>query len=77
LPAIANALFLAVMKYKEGQQVSLLTLEGKPAAGSAVVVSVDEVNEYYTVQHYLHEDAEPTLIDKVVEGRLITFADFV
>jgi hypothetical protein len=35
------------------------------------------VNEYYTVRHYLHEDAESTLIDKVAEGRLVTFADFV
>jgi hypothetical protein len=65
------------MKYQEGQQVNLLTLEGKPAAGSAIVVSVDEVNGYYTVKHYLREDAEPTLIDQVVEGRLVVFADFV
>jgi hypothetical protein len=77
LPLIANPLFLALMKYQEGQQVSLLTLEGKPAAGKAVVVSVDEVNQYYTVRHYLRNDAEPTLIENVVEGRLVVFADFV
>jgi hypothetical protein len=76
LPEVANKLFLAVMKYQEGQQVILLTLEGKPAAGKAVVEQVDAENEYYTVRHYLREDAQPELIGNVVEGRLVVFADF-
>lgn len=59
------------MKYEEGQQVILLTIEGKPAAGNAVVVGVDHENEYYTVRHYLREDAEGELINRVPEGRLV------
>lgn len=77
MPEVVKELFLAVMKYQEGQQVILLTLDGKPAAGKAVVECVDRENEYYTVRHYLRDDAQPELIDNVVEGRLVVFADFV
>jgi hypothetical protein len=59
------------MKYEEGQHVILLTMEGKPAAGSAVVTAVDHENEYYTVRHFLHDDAKGELIDRVPEGRLV------
>lgn len=65
------------MKYQEGQQVILLTLEGKPAAGKAVIERVDVDNECYTVRHYLREEAESELIGNVTEGRLVVFADFV
>jgi hypothetical protein len=65
------------MKYQEGQQVILLTLDGKPAAGKAVVERVDAENECYTVRHYLRDGAEPERIDNVNEGRLVVFADFV
>jgi hypothetical protein len=77
LPGVAKKLFLALMKYQEGQQVILLTLDGKPAAGKAVVERVDIDNQYYTVRHYLRDGAHPELIDNVVEGRLVVFADFV
>jgi hypothetical protein len=77
LLSIAKELFLAVMKYQEGQQVILLTLDGKPAAGKAVVERVDVENGYYTVRHYLREGIQPELIGNVVEGRLVVFADFV
>jgi hypothetical protein len=60
------------MKYEERQQVILLTIEGKPAAGSAVVTAVDYENEYYTVRHFLHEEAEGELISRVPEGRLLS-----
>lgn len=65
------------MKYQEGQQVILLTLDGKPAAGKAVVERVDAENECYTVRHYLREEAQPEIIGNVTEGRLVVFADFV
>ncbi|MES2375096.1 MAG: hypothetical protein V4553_00875 [Bacteroidota bacterium] len=77
MPSIAKALFLSVMKYQEGQQVILLTLDGKPAAGKAVVERVDAENGYYTVRHYLREDSHPDLISNVVEGRLVVFAGFI
>ncbi len=59
------------MKYEVGQQLILLTIEGKPAAGSAIVTEVDEENEYYTVCHFLHDQAEGELIGRVPEGRLV------
>jgi hypothetical protein len=65
------------MKYQEEQQVILLTLDGKPAAGKAVIERVDVENACYTVRHYLHDEAEPELIGNVAEGRLVVFADFV
>jgi hypothetical protein len=65
------------MKYQEGQQVILLTLDGKPAAGKAVVERADAENECYTVRHYLRDDVQPELISNVTEGRLVIFADFV
>jgi hypothetical protein len=64
------------MKYQEGQQVILLTLDGKPAAGKAVIEQVDIENERYTVRHYLREEAQSELISNVAEGRLVVFADF-
>jgi hypothetical protein len=77
LPEVAKQLILALMKYQEGQQVILLTLDGKPAAGKAVVERFDVENEYYTVRHYLREGTQPELISNVAEGRLVVFADFV
>lgn len=50
----------------------LLTIEGKPAAGSAVVSAIDEENEYYTVRHFLHDSAAGELIGRVPEGRLVS-----
>lgn len=61
------------MKYEVGQNVILLTIEGKPAAGSAIVSAVDEENEYYTVTHFLHDKAEGEIIERVREGRLVNF----
>jgi hypothetical protein len=63
---------LVTMKYQEGQPVILLTMEGKPAAGTAVVKTVDSENESYTVLHYLRDGALPDRIDNVPEGRLVT-----
>lgn len=60
------------MKYDEGQHVILLSIEGKPAAGSAVVVAVDEENGYYTVRHFLHDQSAGELIGRVPEGRIVS-----
>ena len=59
------------MKYEVGQQLILLTIEGKPAAGKAVIVEVDDENEYYTVRHFINDQAEGELIGRVPEGRLV------
>ena len=62
---------LKAMKYEVGQQLILLTIEGKAAAGKAVIVEVDDENEYYTVRHYINDLGEGELIGRVPEGRLV------
>jgi hypothetical protein len=60
------------MKFQRGQTVILLTIDGKPANGKAIIEEVDEENELYTVRHYLTESAPAELIARVAEGRLLT-----
>ncbi|MGF7080425.1 hypothetical protein [Mucilaginibacter sp. UYCu711] len=64
------------MKYQQGQPVILLTMEGKPATGTAVIKTVNTENESYTVLHYPREGAEPDQIDNVPEGRLVAHVFF-
>jgi hypothetical protein len=60
------------MKFQRGQTVILLTMDGKPANGKAIIEAVDEENELYTVRHYLTDSAPAELIGRVPEGRLLT-----
>ena len=60
------------MKFRRGQTVILLAMDGKPANGKAIVDEVDEQNELYTVRHYLTDSAPAELIHHVPEGRLLT-----
>ncbi|MHB8205934.1 hypothetical protein [Mucilaginibacter sp.] len=63
------------MKFKKGQQVILLAIDGKPAAGKAVVDYVDEVGKCYTVSHSLNDSATAVAIDNVPEGRIVTLSE--
>lgn len=65
-------LIFRAMKFQKGQTVILLTIDGKPANGKAIVEEVDEQNELYTVRHYLTDAAPAELISRVPEGRLLT-----
>jgi hypothetical protein len=47
-------------------------MDGRPANGKAIVEEVDEVNELYTVRHYLTDTTPAELIPRVTEGRLMT-----
>jgi len=60
------------VKFQRGQTVILLTMDGRPANGKAIVEEVDEVNELYTVRHYLTDSAPAEVIPRVTEGRLMT-----
>ncbi|MEZ2336325.1 hypothetical protein AB6735_11860 [Mucilaginibacter sp. RCC_168] len=63
------------MKFKRGQTVILLTMDGKSANGKAVVEHSDEQNEWYTVLYYQTDSGPPELIERVTEGRLLTVRD--
>jgi hypothetical protein len=63
------------MKFQRGQTVILLTIEGKPANGKAIVEEVDEQNELYTVRHFLTDAAPAELITRVAEGRLVSLSN--
>lgn len=60
------------MKFQQGQTVLLLTMDGKPANGRAIVAEVDEQDEFYTVRHYLTDASQAELITRIPEGRLVT-----
>jgi len=60
------------MKFQRGQTVILLTMEGKPANGKAIVEDFDEQTRLYTVRHYLTDKSPTELIGGVNEGRLVT-----
>ena len=60
------------MKFQQGQTVILLTIDGKPANGKAIVAEVDEQNEFYTVRHYLTDASSAEMISRIPEGRLVT-----
>ena len=60
------------MKFQRGQTVILLSMEGKPANGKAIVEDFDERTHLYTVRHYLTDQAPAELIGGVTEGRLVT-----
>jgi len=60
------------MKFELGQTVILLTMDGKPANGKAIVAEMDEESGLYTVRHYLSDTAPAELIGRVTEGRLVT-----
>lgn len=53
------------MNFQRGQTVILLTMDGKPANGKAIIESVDEENEFYMVRHYLTDLAPAELIGRV------------
>lgn len=60
------------MKYQRGQTVILLSMEGKPANGKAIVEDFDEQSQLYTVRHYLTDQVPAEVITGVTEGRLVT-----
>ena len=59
------------MKFQRGQTVILLTMDGKPAKGQAIVEEVDEQNSNYTVRFYLNDTAPAEIISCIPEGRLL------
>lgn len=65
--------YFKAMKFQRGQTVVLLTMEGKPAKGRAIIADIDEENELYTVRHYLTDTAPAELIGRVTEGRLMVW----
>lgn len=67
--------FKSKLKFKEGQRVHLLTVDGKPANGHAIIQNVDLDKECYTVCHFLPQKLQGEIIENVPQGRLLEISD--